>query len=656
MTATNGDAWGSGISDHHRKMLQASGITPEHARARGYRSIDSGNRKRLAEIGIVKAVRSSDGLLIPMLRLDGEVGGYQFRPDNPRIKDGKEIKYETPWKQANMLDFPPGVAERLKDRSTPIWLTEGVKKTDAGFCAGLAIVGLTGVWNWMRDGVPLPDFRDLALKDREVILGFDSDLIIKDGVWKAVRDLGEWLKISRHVNLKYCILPHDGDGKTGLDDYLAGGHTVDDLWNLVQDELPKSGKEEKTATPNAQTVYVDVDGNKLLQEIRDWLARYISAITDADLDLLTLWAAHTHLVVETYTTPRLQIDSPVPGSGKTTCIEHLQRLCLRPVRMESLSSPALLTRMLDVEMRTILIDEADRSLDPNKEGITELLAILNSGYKRGGNRPVLVPGNGGQWEIKEMPSLAPVAIAGNNPNLPDDTRSRIIRVLLLPDIHGEVEESDWELIEDEATQLHDQLAAWANQVRDQVRTERPGLPDGIIGRFREKWAPLKRVATLAGGDWADRVDAMAVHDKKAYEMDREDGLIQDKPAVVLLSHIHKLWPDDTEFLATEELIDLLVDEYPTMWGPHGPFNKRLTAKRLGGMLARSYKIHSDQPDRGGHRGYHREDFRKPMVRMGLLPSSTSDASDASDESDADASDASDPSDASDTGRRAGKRC
>jgi hypothetical protein len=128
MTATNGDAWGSGISDHHRKMLQASGITPEHARARGYRSIDSGNRKRLAEIGIVKAVRSSDGLLIPMLRLDGEVGGYQFRPDNPRIKDGKEIKYETPWKQANMLDFPPGVAERLKDRSTPIWLTEGVKK------------------------------------------------------------------------------------------------------------------------------------------------------------------------------------------------------------------------------------------------------------------------------------------------------------------------------------------------------------------------------------------------------------------------------------------------------------------------------------------------------------------------------------------------
>ena len=132
---------------------------------------------------------------------------------------------------AELLDFPPGVAERLKDRSTPIWLTEGVKKVDAGFCAGLAIVGLTGVWNWLKDGAALPDFRDLALKDREVILGFDSDLIIKDGVWKAVRDLGEWLKISRHADVKYCLLPHEGDGKTGLDDYLAAGHTVEELWN-----------------------------------------------------------------------------------------------------------------------------------------------------------------------------------------------------------------------------------------------------------------------------------------------------------------------------------------------------------------------------------------------------------------------------------------
>jgi len=106
-----------------------------------------------------------------------------------------------------------------------------------------------------------------------------------------------------------------------------------------------------------------IDGDVLLKEVRDWLATYICTVNDADLDLLTLWAAHTHLVFETYTTPRLQIDSPVPESGKTTCLEHLQRLCHRSVQIASLASPALLTRMLSAELRTILIDEADRSLN-----------------------------------------------------------------------------------------------------------------------------------------------------------------------------------------------------------------------------------------------------------------------------------------------------
>jgi hypothetical protein len=60
-----------------------------------------------------------------------------------------------------------------------------------------------------------------------------------------------------------------------------------------------------------------------------------------------------------------------------------------------------------------------------------------------------------------MPTFAAVVIAGNNPNLPEDTRSRIIRVLLLPDLDGRIEESDWELIEEDAEALHDELAAWA---------------------------------------------------------------------------------------------------------------------------------------------------------------------------------------------------
>jgi hypothetical protein len=391
-----------------------------------------------------------------------------------------------------------------------------------------------------------------------------------------------------------------------------------------------------------------VDGDALLTRVRDWLGTYISTVSDSDLDLLALWAVHTHLVVETYTTPRLQIDSPVPESGKTTVIEHLARLCKRSVQMATISSSAMLTRMLDKEIRTILIDEADRALDPKKEGVNDTLAVINSGYKRGGTRPVLVPGKGGAWDVKEMPTFSPVALAGNNPTLPDDTRSRIIRVLLMPDRSGLIEESNWEKIEHEASAQHDEIATWADHVRDQVKQNSPDLPDGITGRFREKWAPLKRVADVAGGEWPKRTDVMALNDKREWEMDREDGLLREAPAVALLRHIQEVWPANTPFLPSEELIRHLVYEYPEMWGPMSPIGKALTFKRLGSMLAKAYKIHSDQPERGGPRGYHHAAFVRPWHRMGVVPP-VSDASDASSESDAAASDSSHSSDTSDAG-------
>jgi hypothetical protein len=58
--------------------------------------------------------------------------------------------------------------------------------------------------------------------------------------------------------------------------------------------------------------------------------------------------------------------------------------------MASISSAAMLARITANEVRTLLIDEADRALNPKRPGVDDLIAILNSGYKRGATRPVLV--------------------------------------------------------------------------------------------------------------------------------------------------------------------------------------------------------------------------------------------------------------------------
>ncbi|MES3650111.1 hypothetical protein Q9Q75_25970, partial [Mycobacterium intracellulare] len=165
------------------------------------------------------------------------------------------------------------------------------------------------------------------------------------------------------------------------------------------------------------------EGSAVLNAVRAWYKRFIAVTDDDDLDILALWTVHTHLVRELMTTPRLLIDSIMPGSGKTTVLDHFSRLCYNAVQAALLSSAALLPRLLECDMRTVLLDEVDRSLRPGKEGVQDLIAILNSGYRYGATRPVLVQVDG-QWEAQEMSTFAPVAMAGNSPHLPPDTLSR----------------------------------------------------------------------------------------------------------------------------------------------------------------------------------------------------------------------------------------
>lgn len=390
-----------------------------------------------------------------------------------------------------------------------------------------------------------------------------------------------------------------------LDEILAD---LDMPVQPVQPDAPvTSGGSDETGKPAS---------NRVLADVRAWFGRYVSTVQPSDLDLLTLWAAHTHLCLETYTTPRLLLDSPVPGSGKTTTLEHLERLCVAPVQMATLSSPAMLARLLDAGMRTILIDEADRSLSPDKKDIGDLIAVLNSGYKRGGTRPVLVPVKDG-WKVKEMPTFSPVAMAGNSPNLAEDTRSRSIRVLLMPDVDASIEETDWEWIDHEARELGKRLAAWADSVRDEVRLNRPVLPDQIRGRARERWSPLMRVAEAAGGRWPEVVERLSVEDVAEQELAREEGAVTQRPHVVLMQHIVEVWGPGETFVPTEQLIDRLVFTHPDVWGEFSTFGKRLTAQRLGRMLSGNYKIHTSRPDANGSRGYTAASLSPALRRFGM---------------------------------------
>ena len=73
-----------------------------------------------------------------------------------------------------------------------------------------------------------------------------------------------------------------------------------------------------------------------------------------------------------------------------------------PVVASTISSEALLPRVLESGIRTILIDEADRSLDMKNPIMAGVLATINTGYKRGGSRPVLVKDSEGKVKSLEV--------------------------------------------------------------------------------------------------------------------------------------------------------------------------------------------------------------------------------------------------------------
>src|SRR5262249_33204306 len=149
-------------------------------------------------------------LVIPLHDYRGEICGYQIRPDAPRTLKGKIVKYESPAGSRLTIDAPACVRDLLGLPDRPLWITEGSKKADAAAARGICCVCLLGVWGWrgkneQGGSTALPDWESIALKGREVVLAFDSDVTIKKQVRAALCRLTSFLN-SRGARVRICML------------------------------------------------------------------------------------------------------------------------------------------------------------------------------------------------------------------------------------------------------------------------------------------------------------------------------------------------------------------------------------------------------------------------------------------------------------------
>ena len=238
-------------------LFEESGLAARVAVKRGYRTATS--KSELERLGFGRSQRGVPALLVPVWSPAGEVVLYQSRPAEPRVdKRGRPVKYETPGGASMALDVHPFCRARLGDPETPLFITEGIKKGDAMVSNGLCAVALIGVWNWRgtneRGGkTALAEWEYVALEGRKVYVVFDSDVMEKREVHRALCRLREFLKHRGAEVWLIYLPPGNGGAKQGVDDFLAGGHTLQELLRHATPELRRPPEEEGPTLPYRAT-------------------------------------------------------------------------------------------------------------------------------------------------------------------------------------------------------------------------------------------------------------------------------------------------------------------------------------------------------------------------------------------------------------------
>lgn len=241
------DASAADLSGLHRHTLETgSGIHPRVIEARGYYSATEAEHLQALGWSKKAARHLVPALVVPLHTVDGGDPVYQIRPDNPgTTAEGKPSpKYVGLPGQGPVVDCNPIALPELLNPDKEFWITEGCKKADALISAGICCISLSGVWNWRDKNGTLPDWEKIPLKGRQVVIAFDSDTWSKFQVYNALKRLRNFLT-GRGASVSVCVLPagpKDETGaeqKVGLDDFLAGGGTAQQLRALVQSDLPK---------------------------------------------------------------------------------------------------------------------------------------------------------------------------------------------------------------------------------------------------------------------------------------------------------------------------------------------------------------------------------------------------------------------------------
>jgi hypothetical protein len=340
------------------------------------------------------------------------------------------------------------------------------------------------------------------------------------------------------------------------------------------------------------------DGVELLADIERFAGRFLAFPSPHYLVVLVLWIVHTWVVSAFYVTPRLILDSPEPGSGKTRVLEVLALLCRAAKLTLSTTTAALYRRIAAAgdAPPTVLQDEADRVFSSKTPQTEDLVALFNSGYKAGATVD-RCEGDTKNMRVVEFPVFAPVALAGLAGKMPATILDRAIPLHMrkrAPDEH--VAEFRGRDAETDAAPIRAKLEAWAANNFDALAAARPKMPEGVRDRPAEVWEAILAVADITGGDWPDRAREAC----KYFVLDRGDDE-KLSLGIRLLRDLKVAFGDRDRMFSADIVAALTTDlesEWADLWGK--PIDQRRLAKELKRYGIESQEVRIGDINRKGY--------------------------------------------------------
>jgi len=458
---------------------------------------------------------------------------YVARYETP---DGKSIR---PWtwdgRQWVQRAYPPprplyGLDRLARMPGAPVLIVEGEKCAEAAHVA-LGETWVCATWAGGAGAVEKSDWS--PLRARRVLIWPDRD------------DPGR-----RAAEAVRRILP---------DAELLDAGDAGDGWDCA-DLLDSDGADAVrrfvAERPRVSEKSASIDGARLLDAIRAFLARFVAYPSEDALIAHALWVAHTHLMDVWESTPRLAFLSPEPASGKTRALEITETLVPRPIEAVN-ATPAYLFRKVSdsAGAPTILFDEIDTLFGPRAKENEEIRGMLNAGHRRGAKAGRCVV-RGTVIGIEELPAYCAVALAGLG-DLPDTilTRSVIVRMRGRAPTET-VEPYRRRKHAPEGNALRDQLAAWAVAIASTL-DKTPEMPAGVTDRDADVWEALLSIADAARGRWPERARVAAV------TLVTLAKAVTPSQGVRLLADLHSVF-GDADVMATDALLKALIgmDESP----------------------------------------------------------------------------------------------